>query len=350
MSWTKQPLSAVLDFAYGKGLPARRRKEGTVPVYGSAGVIDSHDTALVKGPGVIVGRKGTVGAVHWCDIDFYPIDTTFYVVPTGQIRLRYAYYLLRTLPLSQMNTDVAVPGLNRNNALRLKVAFPSFSQQDRIIDILATYDELIENNLRRVQLLEQSAQLLYKEWFVLFRFPGHEHVKIQNGVPEGWKKKLLGEVAPLNYGKALKEDERVPGPFPVYGSSGVVGTHQKALVAGPAIIVGRKGNVGSVYWSEEDFHPIDTVYFIEKENCSLYLYYALLNMPFISTDVAVPGLNRDFAHSRQILIPEPKILKLFEESASAIHRQIHHLQKYNQALEKARDLLLPRLMNGEVAV
>ena len=97
--------------------------------------------------------------------------------------------------------------------------------------ILAAYDDLIENNRRRVALLEQTARLLYKEWFVHLRFPGHEHVKIKDGVPEGWEKKRLGDVAPLNYGKALRKDVRVDGPFPVYGSSGVIGTHGKTDVA-----------------------------------------------------------------------------------------------------------------------
>jgi len=157
-------------------------------------------------------------------------------------------------------------------------------------------------------------------------------------------------VAPLKYGKALKQENRIDGSFPVYGSSGVVGTHQKPLVTGPAIIVGRKGNVGSVYWSEEDFYPIDTVYFIEKENARLHLYYTLLNISFISTDVAVPGLNRDFAQSRQLLVPESRILQLFEDIASLNHRQIDGLQKYNRILAESRDLLLPRLINGEIAV
>ena len=199
-------------------------------------------------------------------------------------------------------------------------------------------------------MLEQAARLLYKEWFVHLRFPGHEHVTITDGVPEGGEKKPLGEVASFKYGKALKKDDRVPGSFPVYGSSGIVGTHEKALVTGPAIIVGRKGNVGSVYWSKDDFHPIDTVYFVETEHCTTYLYYVLLHTPFINTDVAVPGLNRDLAHSRALLIPDDKILALFEQDVVVIHDQIDLLTKYNEALTQARDLLLPRLMNGEVAV
>lgn len=230
------------------------------------------------------------------------------------------------------------------------VELPELQVQRRIADILSVYDDLIENNLRRIQLLEQAARLLYKEWFVHLRFPGHEHVKIKSGVPEGWEKKPLSDVAPLNYGKALKEDDRVPGQVPVYGSSGIVGRHNKPLVAGPTIIVGRKGNVGSVYWSPNGCWPIDTVYFIAREHATLYLFYALLNTSFISTDVAVPGLNRDFAHSRLSLIPSPVVLELFEETVMPIHQQIEKLEKHNAALVVARDLLLPRLMNGELAV
>ena len=216
--------------------------------------------------------------------------------------------------------------------------------------LLSAYDDLIENNRRRIQLLEQAARLLYREWFVHFRFPGHEHVKIKDGVPEGWERKRLRDVATLKYGKALKKDDRVPGPFPVYGSSGIVGTHQKPMVKGPGIIVGRKGNVGSVYWSENDFHPIDTVYYIEHNESNLFLYYALQHTSFINTDVAVPGLNRDYAHSRELLIPDSRTKSHFEEYITPIHQQIYGLRKYNDTLAKARDLLLPRLMNGEIDI
>ena len=199
-------------------------------------------------------------------------------------------------------------------------------------------------------MLEQAARLLYKEWFVHLRFPGHEHVKIKDGLPEGWEKKPLGEVAPLNYGKSLKKDDRLLGSVPVYGSSGIVGTHNRAMVNGPTIIVGRKGNVGSVYWSSEDCFPIDTVYYVQSESCSLRLYYALRTVPFISTDVAVPGLNRDFAHSRLILTPSSSYHRLFENTAGPFHQQIDILRRQNAKLERSRDLLLPRLMNGKIAI
>ena len=231
-----------------------------------------------------------------------------------------------------------------------EVRIPDRLTQQRIASILSAYDDLIENNRRRIQLLEQAARLLYKEWFVHLRFPGHEHVKIKNGVPEKWEKKPLGKIAPFNYGKALKEDDRVSGQVAVYGSSGIVGWHEKALVTGPAIIVGRKGNVGSVYWSPNDCWPIDTVYYIARERATLYLFYALLNASFISTDVAVPGLNRDFAHSRPILVPSPFVLDLFEEAVMPLYRQLETLEKCNASLAKARDLILPSLMNGDIEI
>ena len=274
--------------------------------------------------------------------------------PEEILNPRFLYYFLGLSHVVEWleRNAVGTTMLNLNTKIisGLKIPDIAKTEQDKIVEILSTYDDLIENNRRRIQLLEQAACLLYKEWFVHLRFPGHEHVKIKDGVPEGWEKKTLGDIAPLKYGKALKKDDRVPGPYPVYGSSGIVGTHNKALVTGPAIVVGRKGNVGSVYWSEDGFHPIDTVYFIEPENCNLYLYYALLQTQFINTDVAVPGLNRDFAHSRLLLIPNAKILQLFDEVASPIHEQIVRLERYNRALGRARDILLPRLMNGEIPV
>ncbi len=258
--------------------------------------------------------------------------------------------LMQKYLLSRAGSGGTRNALTKGMIESLDVPCPDLTTQRSVVDLLKTYDDLIENNLRRIQLLEQAARLLYKEWFVHLRFPGHEHVKIKDGVPEGWEKKPIGELAPFKYGKALKEEDRIPGPYPVYGSSGIVGTHDKVLVNGPAIIVGRKGNVGSVYWSKSDFYPIDTVYYIEAEHCGLYLYYALLHMQFISTDVAVPGLNRDYAHSRTLLVPDGKILTLFEQHAGIMQDQIERLRKYNQAITKARDILLPRLMNGEVAV
>ena len=350
MSWQQCQLGDIVEFQYGKSLPERDRIQGDIPVYGSGGVGGFHNAALVSGPGIIVGRKGSVGSVFYEPRNFYPIDTAYYVVPKAGLDLRFAFYLLCNLPLASMNSDVAVPGLNRDRALGLNIKVPSLTVQKSIVNVLSTYDDLIDNNRRRMALLEDSTRQLYREWFVRLRFPGHEHTPIVDGVPQGWQRKTLGESVTLNYGKALKAELRVEGDYPVYGSSGIVGTHEKPLVQGPAIVLGRKGNVGSVYWSSKSFFPIDTVYFISAESSSLYLYYVLKHMHFISTDVAVPGLNRDFAYSRTMLHPPDTLLRSFHETVESIHAQLDKLDETNQKLRQARDLLLPRLMNGELTV
>ncbi|MCL1124682.1 restriction endonuclease subunit S [Shewanella surugensis] len=279
-------------------------------------------------------------------------DSVIGFIPTqGKADARFIKYLFDAvlkLRYRQYTQGAAQDNLSQGKLLALKFLVPDdVKEQKRIADFIASYDELIENNRRRIQLQEESARLLYQEWFVHLRFPGHELVKITDGVPEGWEKKPIKQIATLNYGKALKAEVRVPGPFPVYGSSGEVGSHEKALVKGPGIVVGRKGNVGSIFWVNTDFYPI---YFISSEESSLFLYHALKNVQFINTDVAVPGLNRNMAYSREILIPNHKNYQRFLSEAQPIQKQINNLQDYNNKLAQARDLLLPKLMSGELTV
>ncbi|WDT85946.1 restriction endonuclease subunit S [Alteromonas sp. 009811495] len=296
----------------------------------------------------------TIGKCAIASVDCLTNQQINTVIPHHQNESKFIYYFLnhymdvfRGIGLSG---GAATPIINKTDFSKVVLKAPERTLWPEIGNLLSKYDDLIENNRRRIQLLEESARLLYQEWFVHLRFPGHEQIKVTDGVPEGWEKKPLKQIATLNYGKALKAEVRVPGPFPVYGSSGEVGSHEKALVKGPGIVVGRKGNVGSIYWVNTDFYPIDTVYFISSEESSLFLYHALQNVQFINTDVAVPGLNRDMAYSRGILIPDDKNLQRFLSEVKPIQEQINKLQDYNDRLAQARDLLLPKLMSGELTI
>ena len=235
---------------------------------------------------------------------------------------------------------------------KIKISLPSLPIQQKIAGILAAYDDLIENNLRRIKLLEEMAQITYEEWFVRLRFPGHQSTPItpENNLPEGWKRTKLKEVLVLNYGKALKADTRLEGHIPVYGSSGIVGTHNEALVEGCGIIVGRKGNVGSVFWSHDSFYPIDTVYFVTSTHTLPFLYLALKNSRFNNSDAAVPGLNRDAAYAVEIMLPPEALEKQFSMSVQQNLKAIQLLEIQNQRLREARDILLPRLMTGVIDV
>lgn len=351
MTWESIQLGEFVTLKRGYDLSSSLRVDGSIPVVSSSGVTGRHDTVKVKGPGVVTGRYGTLGEVFFIAEDFWPLNTSLYVQDFKGNDPRFSAYFLKSVLKETHSDKAAVPGVNRNDLHALTVRVTrDVGQQRAIVSVLGAYDDWIENNRRRIQLLEQAARLLYEEWFVRLRFPGHEHVSVTDGVPEGWTRKAIGEVAPLKYGKGLRKSDRISGPCPVFGSSGIVGTHQVALVEGPAIVIGRKGNVGSVFWSDSDLFPIDTVYYIENVHSTTYIYHALLNTNFTNTDVAVPGLNRDFAHSRKLLIPDVGTLALFEERARVIRTQVSQLERQNGVLAQARDLLLPRLMNGEVGV
>jgi type I restriction enzyme S subunit len=216
------------------------------------------------------------------------------------------------------------------------------------------YDDLIENNTRRIRILEEMAQALYREWFVKFRFPGHENVEMVESelglVPEGWGVKKLADVIELAYGKALKAENRIDGPVPVYGSGGIVGHHNESLAEGPGIIVGRKGNVGSVYWSDDDFFAIDTVFYVRSKVSLPYIYYNLRSQNFINNDAAVPGLNRNQAYLLPFLLPNVEILSKFENFVNEIFKHTKNLRIKNANLIQTRNLLLPKLISGEVNV
>lgn len=260
--------------------------------------------------------------------------------------IKYLFDAVLKMRYQSFTQGATQDNLSQSKLLSIRFSVPDLADQKKLADFLSGYDELIVNNRRRMALLERSARELYREWFVRLRFPGWENTRVVDGVPEGWESVALERIGRLNYGKALKADDRIKGDFPVFGSSGIIGSHNEAFVQGPGIIVGRKGTVGSVYWSYDDFCPIDTVYFFEPSAVTLHIYYTLQNVDFINTDVAVPGLNRNVAHSRNVLMPSDQVCHRFDELVKPLHRQISLLQKENKSLQHARDLLLPRLMSG----
>jgi type I restriction enzyme S subunit len=204
--WVTKKIGDICEFKYGKNLPEITRISGKYPVYGSSSVVSYHNEFYVKGPGIIVGRKGTVGKVQFSKVDFYPIDTTFYVtVDTNKIDIKFMYYLLGLSGLQNMNSDAAVPGLNRSAALSVKVKIPPLVTQTRIAKALSAYDDLIENNLKRIKLLEEIVQITYEEWFVRLRFPGHEDslTNPKTNLPEGWEVRNIYELYYIKYGKML---------------------------------------------------------------------------------------------------------------------------------------------------
>lgn len=407
MSWIKTSVGAFCPFVYGKAIKKQEQLKRGFPVYGSNGVYTYSASELVGPNAVIIGRKGTVGKVHLSNSPCWVSDTAFYVKYDYPDDAYFTYYLLSTLGLENMNTDAAVPGLNRENAHRLEIQVPGEAEERRkIVSPLIAIDKKIKNNKQINQTLEQMAQALFKSWFVDFEpvkakitaleaggsqedatlaamtaisgkdanaltvferehseqyaelkatadlFPSAMQESELGDIPEGWNSQRFSNIATLHYGKALKKTERIEGPYSVYGSGGITGSHNSYLVEGPSIIVGRKGSIGTLYWEDGKFHPIDTVYYVSnKDGVPLsYLYYLMktLNLSSMNTDAAVPGLNRDNVYRLEVLKPIQSILNKFNNHILAIRNMIQKNNLSIATLTTLRDTLLPKLLSGEI--
>lgn len=226
---------------------------------------------------------------------------------------------------------------------KLTILIPDDKEERNDITAFAAsiYDK-IDLLHRQNQTLEAMAQTLFRQWFV-------------EEAEEGWEEGVLGDLLEFNYGKALKNSDRKKGLFPVYGSSGIVGYHDNWHVEGPGIITGRKGTLGVINYSYQNFFPIDTTYFItsKSESEGLYFEYLLLqsvNLSEMNSDSAVPGLNRNLAHSIQVMIPPKERIKDFNNLTKPLFMKLKINQAQIKTLEQQRDILLPKLMSGEVRV
>lgn len=188
----KKRLDCYFRLKRGHDLPSQNRNDGDIPVISSPGITGFHDEPKAKGPGVITGRYGTLGEVFYEERDYWPLNTTLYVVDFRGNDPKFVYYFLKALDFDHLSSAAAVPGLDRKVLHALKVNFPSARIQTKISSILSTYEALIVNNSQRIVLLEQMAEEIYKEWFVRLRFPGYENLRVADGVPDGWELTTIG--------------------------------------------------------------------------------------------------------------------------------------------------------------
>jgi len=367
-------LGEVITLQRGFDLPVQNRKAGKIPIVSSSGVSGYHSDVGVRGPGVVTGRYGTIGQVFYLKEDYWPLNTTLWVKDFHDTDPLFASYLLRTIDFESCNDKSSVPGVNRNDLHQIRVRVPPPREQKAIATMLGSLDDKIELNRRMNATLEAMARAFFQSWFVDFDpvrakldgrqptglnrataelFPNEFEDSELGPIPKGWEVLPLGDLIELAYGKALKADDRREGPIGVYGSNGLVGWHNEKLVKGPGIVVGRKGNPGVVTWVHDDFFPIDTTFYVvPSDRCrSLhFLNYALQthDLPNLSADSAVPGLNRNHAYMSKQLVPPPDVLMAFDNYAVPLLKRVRLNEHRSRSLATIRDALLPKLLSGEL--
>jgi type I restriction enzyme S subunit len=343
---------------YGKMPPKDMLADEGFPVFSGYRITGYAKEYLYDDPRVIVVARGVGGTG---DVKMSPEKswiTNLSIVLDHDSRIvdkKFLLYRLGLEPLKdKLNTGTAQAQITIDSLKSYVLPLPELVAQQRIASILFAYDDLIENNRRRIHLLEQAARLLYKEWFVHLRFPGHKHSNFPKGVPEGWEKCSLGDLLTLQRGFDLPVKQRKDGPFPIYASTGINGFHNVAKVKGPGVVTGRSGSLGTVMYVSGDFWPLNTALWVKefRRVGPLFATHLLSEMHLeqYNGGAAVPTLNRNDVHRVRCLCPPASLMRHFDEFSSPVAQQIQTLERSSGVLTKARDLLLPRLMNGEIEV
>lgn len=398
-------------FAYGKSLPKKRQvSSGDFPVFGSNGIVGYHDTALTDGPTVIIGRKGTIGRIHYSSVPCWPIDTTFFITDSDTERLRFKYYMLKSLNLEHMNSDSAVPGLNRNEAHAREFQLLLPRERHTISHILGTLDDKIELNRQMNKTLEAITQALFKSWFVDFDpvrtkmegrwrrgeslpglpedfwdlFPDNLVDSELGKIPDGWEPTLLGkELAELVSGSRPKGGA-VKSGIPSIGAENVIGlghydfskekyvpveffeklkTKGANLRHGDVLLYKDGAKIGRKTYFDQGFPhsqcAVNEHVFIlrmQKPELQRYLFFWLdqhwVTQEIISlnSNSAQPGINQVGVRSIPFLLPNLDLVSKFDKKiVQLIHRLFTNCLE-SRRLATTRDTLLPRLVSGELSV
>lgn len=382
MRYTIGQLAEIIDGDRGKNYPKQDEfypqgyclflntgnvtKEGLI--FGENQFITKEkDEALRKGKlkrgDIVYTTRGTVGNAGYYNSNV-PYENVR--INSGMVILRangeivdarFLYQILKSeyyRPyFKQYCTGSAQPQLPIKNFSQIYLNVPDIKTQHRIADILSVYDDLIENNQKQIKLLEEAAQRLYKEWFVDLRFPGHENTKIVDGVPEGWSRGLLKGLISVNYGK---DHKKVPddGNIPVYGSGGLMRKCNKSLFSGEAVLIPRKGSLNNIMYVDETFWTVDTMFYatMKQPHTAVFVYFFVKAFDMYSMNIgaAVPSMTAKILDAMDVVIPDKETLEKFDKCAKTYFNKIKTLQGQNERLKTARNLLLPKLMSGEVEV
>lgn len=313
---------------------------------------------LLAMTGATAGKAGRISA---------PVSATFLLnqrvakIEPKSIDPDFFWYVISTKAYRErffsLGGGAAQPNMSGPQIAAIKIPFPPLVVQKKIAVVLSAYDDLVENNRRQIGLLEEAARLLYREWFIHFRFPGHEYVKIIDGLPQGWARKELGKLAKISKGRNITKNSVEDGNVPVVaGGLKPAYYHNVANAKAPVVTVSASGaNAGYVALYLKDIWASDCSYMTIDENPHIWFWYLTFKcrqaeITSMQQGAAQPHVYPSHLRRMQIVMPPPELLEEFQEIVGRFFALVSNLQVQVDRLASARDLLLPRLMNGEIAV
>ena len=377
MEYKKYKLKELFTIKNGKD--HKKLDNGSYPVYGSGGYMRNVDSFLYDDTSILLPRKGTLSNIQFISVTpFWTVDTIYYTVLNENLYNPYYLYLyLNSLDLSGYDSGASIPSMTSKTYYSLNIELPEKRIQTKVANIIRAYDNLIKNNSKRIRLLEQMAENLYKEWFVRFRFPGYEHIKFIDGIPSDWQilrmsnfcyvtdgthdtpKPVNEGGVPLVTGKCIKNgfiDFNEPYNISYQNHESI--SKRSGLQTGDILFsnIGTVGTTCIVNYDRE--FSVKNVIIFKPDNTEISNYlYSWLNSDSIQaifstqTNVASQqfvGLN--FMRRFKILVPNENVLTLYSDRIKPIRAEIVKSHDINNNLIKQRDYLLPGLMSGKLEV
>ena len=326
---------------------------------------EKYESSLIPKGAICVPCIGTIGTkMTMAPCDCYTNQSINSIVCNDRYDNEYVYYLIKNflpgLKSYNLGTASGREYVSKSNFEKIElVAEQDKTIQKKIGEFLSLYDSLIENYQKQIKLLEEAAQRLYKEWFVDLHFPGHENAKNVDGVPEGWEKKKLVEIAELKAGGdkpeivSAKRTNECSVPIFSNGTTneGLYGYTNLPVILEQSVTISARGSVGYTVFRRTPFVPIVRLISVTPHNIYVgYIFYCLKSTTLDSNGAAQQQITIPMIRNKEITIPSKGILELFESQTEPIFNQIDILKELTRLLTEARDRLLPKLMSGEIEI
>lgn len=336
--WKEYKLGELITIKYGKD--HKQLSDGVYPVYGSGGIMRYADKYLYDKESILIPRKGSLNNIFYEDKAFWTVDTMFWSeIDATKVNPKFLYYQLTLVDFENLNVGSAVPSLTIPIINDVDVVLPPLDEQRSIAATLSSLDDKIDLLHRENATLEQMAETLFRQWFVV-------------EAKEEWEEGKLGDLIEVKYGKDHKK--LLDGKIPVIGSGGIMRYADTALYNKESVLIPRKGTLNNVMYINEPFWTVDTMFYTEmrRPNIAKFVFHFMKCQDLANMNVgsAVPSMTTEVLNNIPIDIPPQEVFDRFENAVASLYNKKEQNNKQIQTLIQTRDGLLPRLMGGEVKI